>query len=101
MKNIQAMAMVAISTVFLVRSASAFTPSKIIGTRISTSTNLSTRIADIQSKYINTRTTRNFQSSTVLFAAAVDKARVLFLGTPEVAATSLQRIVEESQKEER
>ena len=30
-----------------------------------------------------------------------NKARVLFLGTPDVAATSLKRIVEESQKDDR
>ncbi len=42
---------------------------------------------------------RKFQTSSRLYAT--DKARVLFLGTPDVAATSLKTIVEESKKEGR
>ena len=45
---------------------------------------------------------RQFQrTATRLFATAGDKARVLFLGTPDVAATSLEAIVEESKKDGR
>ena len=46
----------------------------------------------------NASNARLFQ--TRLFASVSDKARVLFLGTPDVAADSLKRIVEESQKED-
>lgn len=58
-----------------------------------------------QSLHSLSRTTWGGYISTALFATAAgsgatnEKARILFLGTPDVAATSLERLVSESQKE--
>jgi len=43
---------------------------------------------------------RSSQSLVQLFSTSSGKARILFLGTPEVAATSLKAIVEDSKKED-
>lgn len=45
--------------------------------------------------------TRFFSSTEASEDINSGKARVVFLGTPDVAATTLERIVEESKKDER
>ena len=45
--------------------------------------------------------TKLFSTETSSEADSTGKARVVFLGTPDVAATTLGRIVEESKKDER
>mmetsp|Transcript_4899 Transcript_4899/g.7449 ORF Transcript_4899/g.7449 Transcript_4899/m.7449 type:complete len:400 (-) Transcript_4899:68-1267(-) len=50
----------------------------------------------VHHRYFSISTSSNIRT-TALFAA--EKARILFLGTPDVAATSLTRLVSESKKE--
>ena len=98
--NIQVMTFVAaISTVFFVNGFT--TTSKLSQVRVLPKL-LSSNVKQFQKFHLQrTATATATSTSTRLFASSVDKARVLFLGTPDVAATTLQQIVEESQKDER
>jgi len=97
MKSIHIMILVAVTTVRMYRKALC-THAFISSSSITTKSQRSAYKVAFGSGLSKYRTSSSYLYSTVSDSNE-EKARILFLGTPDVAATCLQKIVEESKKD--